>query len=95
MTQRQAAPFLLLGALHAGAQPAAPAGPDTPAGRQFLRRVQELAVLYGESSGLDEKGFLIETRDLGVTRPGCHRVTARISLAGVPVREETVELCKP
>ncbi len=95
MKQWHVALTLLLVGLHALAQPAAPGWPDTPQSREFLRRVQELAVRYGESSGLDGNGFLIEARDLGATRPGCHRVQSRISLAGVPVREESAEICKP
>lgn len=74
--------------------PAAPAWPDTPATREFRQRVLDLAVLYGESSGLDANGYLIETSDQGPTRPGCRRVLARTSLGGVAVSADTFEVCK-
>lgn len=74
--------------------PAAPAWPDTPATREFRQRVLDLAVLYGESSGLDANGYLIETSDQGPTRPGCRRVLARTSLGGVVVSADTFEVCK-
>lgn len=69
--------------------------PDTPSTRAFRRRVLELAILYGESGGLDENGYLIQTTDLGPSLPGarCHRVRARISLGGVAVAEEVIETC--
>lgn len=76
--------------------PAAPARawPDTPATREFRQRVLDLAVLYGESSGLDPNGYLIETSDKGPARPGCRSVLARTSLGGVAVSAETFEVCK-
>jgi len=86
------------------AQPAADASavtavpapwPDTPATREFRQRVLYLAVLYGESSGLDSNGYLIETKDLGaVGSAGCHRVQAHTSLGGVRVADGTFEVCK-
>lgn len=80
-------------------QPGAPAGapapwPDTPATREFRQRVLDLAVLYGESSGLDPNGYLIETTDSGPARPGCRSVRARTSLGGVAVADDTFEVCK-
>jgi hypothetical protein len=70
------------------------AWPDTPATREFRQRVLELAVLYGESSGLDANGYLIETTDQGPARPGCRSVRVRTSLGGVAVSAETFEVCK-
>ncbi|MBP6406130.1 MAG: hypothetical protein LCH79_08185 [Proteobacteria bacterium] len=79
----------------AAAQAVAPAPwPDTPATREFRQRVLDLAVLYGESSGLDPNGYLIETTDQGPTRPGCRNVLARTSLGGVAVAAQTFEVCK-
>ncbi|MCW5651642.1 MAG: hypothetical protein KIS62_17995 [Ramlibacter sp.] len=88
------------GAAPAQASPQAPARavapwPDTPNTREFRRRVLDLAVLYGTSSGLDPNGYMIATTDLGVIRPGCHRVRARTSLAGTEVGNEVFEVCKP
>ena len=76
--------------------PAAPvaAWPDTPATREFRQRVLDLAVLYGESSGLDPNGYLIETSDQGPARPGCRSVLARTSLGGAAVSAQTFEVCK-
>lgn len=76
--------------------PAAPPAPwpDTPATREFRQRVLDLAVLYGESSGLDPNGYLIVTSDQGVLPGGCHRVLARTSLGGVAVSAQTFEVCK-
>lgn len=68
--------------------------PDTPATREFRQRVLELAVLYGESSGLDPNGYLIETSDQGPARPGCRHVLARTSLGGAAVGAQTFEVCK-
>lgn len=75
--------------------PAPAPWPDTANTREFRRRVLDLAVLYGTSSGLDPNGYLIATTDLGVIRPGCHRVRARTSLAGVEVGNDVFEVCKP
>lgn len=83
------------------AQAPAPAGtapppwPDTPATREFRQRVLDLAVIYGESSGLDPNGYLIETSDQGAAQPGCRHVLARTSLGGVAVAAQTFEVCKP
>ncbi len=71
-----------------------PPWPDTPATREFRQRVLDLAVLYGDSSGLDPNGYLIETSDKGPARPGCRSVLARTSLGGVAVSAETFEVCK-
>jgi hypothetical protein len=76
----------------AAAAPPAP-WPDTPSTRAFRRRTLELAIIYGESGGLDENGYLIHTTDLGATANGCHRVRARTSLRGVPVGDEVIETC--
>jgi uncharacterized membrane protein (DUF4010 family) len=78
----------------APAATAAAPWPDTPATREFRQRVLDLAVLYGESSGLDPNGYLIETNDTGPAGPGCRRVLARISLGGVAVSADTFEVCK-
>lgn len=80
----------------AGSSPAAAPPPwtDTPATREFRQRVLDLAVLYGESSGLDPNGYLIETSDQGPAPGGCHRVLARTSLGGVAVSAQTFEVCK-
>lgn len=69
--------------------------PDTPQTREFRQRVLDLAVLYGESGGLDPNGYLIETTDLGPAQPGCRRVRARTSFARVVVATEEFEVCKP
>jgi hypothetical protein len=76
-----------------GAAPPPP-WPDTPATREFRQRVLDLAVLYGESSGLDPNGYLIETTDQGPARPGCRSVLVRTSLGGVAVSAEALEVCK-
>ena len=68
--------------------------PDTEATREFRQRVLALAVLYGESSGLDPNGYLIETTDQGPAQAGCRKVLARISLGGVAVSAQTFEVCK-
>ncbi len=98
-----AAVALACGVSTAQTPPAAPAGTspaapppwlDTPASREFRQRVLDLAVLYGDSSGLDGNGYLIETSDKGPAAPGCRYVLARISLAGATVSNETFEICK-
>lgn len=87
--------LLLCGTCAAQTVPApAPSWPDTPAMREFRQRVLDLAVLYGDSSGLDPNGYLIEASDQGPARPGCRRVLARTSLGGVAVSAETFEVCK-
>jgi hypothetical protein len=68
--------------------------PDTPSTRIFRQRTLDLAVLYGESSGLDPNGYLIETTDQGPARPGCRSVLVRTSLGGVAVSAEALEVCK-
>ena len=85
----------LASAVPAVAQAPAP-WPDTPSTRIFRQRTLDLALIYGDSGGLDENGYLIQTTDLGLTAPGstCHRVRARTSLGGVPVADEVIETCK-
>lgn len=79
----------------AAASPGVPAAwPDTPQTREFRQRVLDLAVLYGESAGLDPNGYLIETTDLGPAKPGCHGVRARTSFGGVVVSTDEFEVCK-
>ncbi len=84
---------LLGGVCAAQPVPATP-WPDTPATREFRQRVLDLAVLYGESSGLDPNGYLIEAADQGPARPGCRSVLARTSLGGAAVTARTFEVCK-
>ncbi|MEP6791582.1 MAG: hypothetical protein ABI907_09440 [Ramlibacter sp.] len=77
------------------AQPATgrPQWPDTPQAQVFRKRVIDLAILYGESSGLDEDGFTIRARQVEALAPPCKTVEVDISLGPSAVRHDSFQVC--
>ena len=68
---------------------------DTPQAQSFRHRVVALALLYGESGGIDPKGFKIEARVTGERVQGCPVVAAETSIDGTLLRRDTAPVCKP
>ncbi|NML46365.1 hypothetical protein HHL11_21630 [Ramlibacter sp. G-1-2-2] len=62
--------------------------------KAFQDRVVQLALIYGESSGIDPRGLRIVTRRTAETAPGCGRVQVQAFEGGKQVLEEAVEACR-
>lgn len=92
---RTALLLALLAPVAALAQPRAEDWLDSAAAREFRERVVQLAVIYGDSSGIDPEGYRIETRLQGHDERGCPIVDVRILLDAKPVRRERQPACKP
>jgi len=60
----------------------------------FRERVVQLALIYGESSGIDPRGLRIVTRRTAETAPGCGRVQVQAFEGGKPVLETAVDACR-
>ncbi len=92
---RPAALLALVPALVALAQPADDAWLASPQAAQFRARVVQLALIYGDSSGIDPQGFKIVTRAAGKVVAGdCAQVEV-VTLKGEEVvRRETVRACR-
>jgi hypothetical protein len=58
------------------AQEAAPLGRwlDSGEAQAFRQRVVQLALIYGESTGIDPRGLRVVTHRITQTTPGCGRV---------------------
>ena len=67
--------------------------PDTPQSRAFRQRVIDLALLYGESSGIDEAGFMIHAQVVAPAGPPCKTVAVDIHLGGTKLREDSFQAC--
>ena len=67
---------------------------DTAAAKEFRDRVVVLALIYGESSGVDPQGFLVRTRELRKVDANCGEVEVVTLQAGNEVRREQVRACK-
>jgi hypothetical protein len=91
MAPRLAAALLLLLALRGWAQD----GPGADAqSREFRRRVAELALIYGDSSGLDPAGRRVEARRVGEAEGGCAQIEVLVREAGEPDRRERLRACR-
>lgn len=67
---------------------------DTPEAREFRDRVVQLALIYGESSGIDLRDYKIVTREVKKVDADCSDVEVTTSKDGKDVRRETVRACK-
>jgi hypothetical protein len=74
---------------------AAPSPPwlDSVAHLEFRQRVIDLALIYGESSGIDTAGWRIEARQLRPLPRHCAWVEVTVSRAGAPARREELRAC--
>ena len=84
---------MLAACFWAGSCWAQPQWPDTPESRVFRQRVIDLAVLYGEASGLDEQGFLIHGKVVEPAAAPCKTVAVDIRQGGALVRQENFLAC--
>ena len=67
---------------------------DSDAAKEFRDRVVQLALVYGESSGIDLEGYKIDTREVQKLGSVCSYVEVTTSRDGKEVRRETVRACK-
>jgi hypothetical protein len=67
---------------------------DTPAALEFRERVIQLALIYGDSSGIDPEGYKVETREAKKLGGVCSYVEVVTKKDGKEVRRETVRACK-
>lgn len=67
---------------------------DSPQAAGFRERVVQLALIYGESSGLDPRDYRIVTRAVPQQPGGCADVEVVTSKGGEVVRRETVHACR-
>jgi hypothetical protein len=67
---------------------------DSEQAKEFRERVIQLALLYGESSGIDLQGYKVETREVKKLGDVCGYVEVVTSKEGKEVRRETVRACK-
>lgn len=67
---------------------------DTPEAKQFRDRVVLLALIYGESNGIDPQGYMVRTKQLRQLDGDCGEVEV-ITLQGEKeVRRENVRACR-
>jgi hypothetical protein len=67
----------------------------SPQAAQFRARVVQLALIYGDSSGIDPQGYEVLTRAAGKRAPGdCADVEVVTSRRDEVVRRETVHACR-
>ena len=67
---------------------------DSPQATEFRDRVVQLALLYGESSGIDREGHKVVTREVHKVDARCSDVEVVTSKAGKVERTETVKACR-
>lgn len=61
---------------------------------EFRERVVQLALIYGESSGIDLRGFKVQAREVGAAVDGCADVEVVTLKRDEVVRSETVRACR-
>lgn len=90
---------LLLSLLRAAAQGDGAAASQAEAqAREFRLRVAQLALIYGESSGLDPAGARVEARRVRELPGGCAEVEVSSSSAGDPAQgalRDRLRVCAP
>jgi hypothetical protein len=67
---------------------------ESPQAVEFRDRVVQLALIYGESSGIDLQGYKIETKQVQKLGEVCGYVEVVTSKDGKEVKRETVRACK-
>lgn len=67
---------------------------DSPQAAEFRERVIQLALVYGESSGIDLQGFKVQARETGKQEGGCADVEVVTSKGDEVVRRESVRACR-
>ena len=67
---------------------------DSAQAIEFRDRVIQLALIYGQSSGIDLRGYKVETREVKKLGDVCGYVEVVTSKDGKEMRRETVRACK-
>ena len=67
---------------------------ESAAAQEFRDRVVLLALIHGESSGVDPQGFLVRTRELRKLDANCAEVDVVTLLGDKEVRHEQVRACR-
>jgi hypothetical protein len=66
----------------------------SPQAAEFRARVVQLALIYGDSSGIDWHGFKVLTRRTSQGESGCADVEVVTLKGDAVVRRETVHACR-
>jgi hypothetical protein len=89
------ASWILGSALAAGALAAHAADwLDTPEAKAFRDRVVLLALIYGESSGIDPQGYMVRTKELRKVDAECGEVEVVTLQGDKEVRREELRACR-
>jgi len=67
---------------------------DSPEAKQFRDRVVLLALIYGESSGIDPQGYMVRTKELRKLEGDCGEVEVVTRQGEKEVRREQVQACR-
>jgi hypothetical protein len=67
---------------------------DSPEAKQFRDRVVLLALIYGESDGIDPRGYMVRTKQLRQLDGDCGEVEVVTLMDAKEVRRETVRACR-
>ena len=67
---------------------------DSPEAKQFRDRVVQLALIYGESNGVDPQGYMVRTKLLRRLDAECGEVEAVTLQGDKELRREQVRACK-
>jgi len=68
---------------------------DSKPAAEFRERVALLALIYGESSGIDLRDFRVDARRLGSEKDGCADTEVVTTQGARIVRRDTVKACHP
>jgi len=90
---RKSASALALAAIAAAAAHAAD-WLDSPEAKQFRDRVVLLALIYGESSGIDPQGYMVRTRLMRRLEGDCGQVEAVTLQGDRELRREELQACR-
>lgn len=67
---------------------------SSPQAAEFKARVVQLALIYGESSGIDLRGFKVQARQVSPIENGCADVEVVTLKRDEAVRKDVVRACK-
>jgi hypothetical protein len=87
-------PLVLVVAVTAQAQQSETEWLDSPAARQFRMRVAQLAVIYGDSRGVDPHGLLVTGRRMEPLQPDCADVDIVVHLGKHEPLHERLRACR-
>jgi hypothetical protein len=85
--------LVLSAAAAAQAQPNASEWLASAAAREFRGRVVQLAVLYGDSRGIDPRGLLVTARRMEDAKAKCPAVEVAVLAEGKELLHEQVQVC--